>query len=171
MPDYKKLHSRLQDTIIGEDQKFLSSSLAVTISTGLDCSFPGIYAAYETDLRADHWLLGCLVRLDARWNGFIYLCPGIESGAFRTSSQVGVRKNCGKCRPGRLHFVRVISRRVGPFLYMGSDRRSLWAHTSAGGNGTGVRSFHGGGGASGKRMAARNFSITCGHWHRRRVGA
>jgi len=37
MPDNKKLHSRLQDTIIGQDQKFLRSSRAVTISTGLDC--------------------------------------------------------------------------------------------------------------------------------------
>jgi hypothetical protein len=37
MPDNKKLHSRLEDTIIGKGQKFLSSSRAVTISTGLDC--------------------------------------------------------------------------------------------------------------------------------------
>ncbi len=37
MPDDKKLHSRLQDTIIGKDHKFLNSSRAVTISTGLDC--------------------------------------------------------------------------------------------------------------------------------------
>jgi len=36
MPDSKKLHSRLQDTIIGKDEKFLSSSHAVRTLTGFD---------------------------------------------------------------------------------------------------------------------------------------
>jgi MFS family permease len=45
------------------------------------------------------------------------------------------------------------------------------AAPGAGGNGAGVCSFHWGGGARGKRMAARTVSLTRWYWHRRRVGA
>jgi len=94
--------------------------------------------------------------------------PCISPALSELLPKSGFSKNCGKCRPGRLHLVRVISRRVGPFLYMGSDRRSLWAQQCCG-NGAGVRSFTGAAALAEKRVAARTFFDYLRALHRRRV--
>src|ERR1700737_3831781 len=56
----------------------------------LNCPpLPEWYAAHKTDISTNYGVLGCVVGLDSRWHGFVYLCVGVESSAMGSFAQVG----------------------------------------------------------------------------------
>src|ERR1700688_1170102 len=133
-------------------------------------SLPEWYAAHETDISTNHWLLGRVVGMDSRWHGFFHLCAGVESGAIGAFTQVGVCEDSGKCRTRRFDFVRVIPGWLGALVYVGTDRRPFRTHTSAGGDDSGVCGVYRRGGVGPECVAIRVVSVAGGDWHRRRVG-
>ena len=100
-----------------------------------------MHATHETNIGADHRILGCVVRMDSRWHGFLYLCVGLNSSTFGAATQIWYSQDTWRVDlAGSILFALFLV--GGDSVYLGPVG-PLWTDTRFGGHCFGLRGVHG----------------------------